>query len=86
MYQVAVHNHCTLPKAALYCLRYHSFYPWHHYASYTHLTNAEDAEMLKWVSVFQTFDLYSKSEILPDIAALKPYCICVSFGVNLYFR
>jgi inositol oxygenase len=28
LYQVCVRNGCTLPKQALYMIRFHSFYPW----------------------------------------------------------
>jgi len=73
MYQVCVQNGSTLPTEALYIIRYHSFYPWHTYGSYTYLTNEKDREMLKWVKLFQKFDLYSKLPEKPDLATLVPY-------------
>jgi inositol oxygenase len=62
-----------LPLGALYALRYHSFYPWHKEGAYSHLTNAQDRENLKWVKAFNRFDLYSKGDGKPDVKALRPY-------------
>jgi len=73
MYQVCVQNGCTLPTEALYIIRYHSFYPWHAHGSYSYLTNEKDREMLKWVKLFQKFDLYSKLPEKPDLGVLVPY-------------
>eukprot|EP01114_Cavostelium_apophysatum_P003817 TRINITY_DN1394_c0_g1_i2.p1 TRINITY_DN1394_c0_g1~~TRINITY_DN1394_c0_g1_i2.p1 ORF type:complete len:255 (-),score=38.18 TRINITY_DN1394_c0_g1_i2:117-881(-) len=73
LYQVCVQNGSTLPIEALYIIRYHSFYPWHTYGSYTYLTNETDREMLRWVKLFQKFDLYSKLPDKPDVATLIPY-------------
>ncbi|XP_071946469.1 inositol oxygenase-like [Antedon mediterranea] len=74
MYQVCKGNdRCKLPQEALYVIRFHSFYPWHTNSDYYYLCNNEDIRMLSWVKEFNQFDLYSKSEELPDIEALKPY-------------
>jgi len=73
MYQVCLGNNCTLPKPALYMIRFHSFYPWHRYGAYTNLTNENDQEMLKWVLEFNKFDLYSKEEVTVDVEKLRPY-------------
>jgi inositol oxygenase len=62
-----------LPIGALYALRFHSFYPWHKEGAYTHLTNDQDRENLKWVKAFNRFDLYSKGDGRPDVKALRPY-------------
>jgi inositol oxygenase len=62
-----------LPDEALYMLRYHSFYPWHKEGAYTHLANAKDREIMRWVNEFNQYDLYSKSAERPDVAALRPY-------------
>ncbi|CAD7967530.1 unnamed protein product [Amoebophrya sp. A25] len=74
MYQVLKANNCTLPKKGLDMIRYHSFYPWHEKRAYTHLESVEDREeTLPWVREFNTFDLYSKADSLPDVEKLKPY-------------
>lgn len=65
LYQVLAHNNCKLPLAALYMLRFHSFYAWHKQDAYAHLTNEEDRENFKWVKLFNRFDLYSKSHRAP---------------------
>lgn len=54
MYQV-LKNHpgCTLPKEALWCVRYHSFYPWHDDGDYMDLCAPEDVEVMKWVKDFK---------------------------------
>jgi len=62
MYQVCVQNGSKLPVQALYIIRYHSFYGWHHKGAYQHLTNEKDRENLKWVKEFQKYDLYSKDD------------------------
>lgn len=63
----------NLPDAALYMIRYHSFYPWHREEAYTHLTNEKDRENLEWVRKFNPYDLYTKSHQPPDFKKLKPY-------------
>jgi inositol oxygenase len=62
-----------LPEEGLCMIRYHSFYPWHREGGYTYLMNDHDREMLPWVQKFNPYDLYSKSDSLPDLAALRPY-------------
>jgi inositol oxygenase len=62
-----------LPEEAQYMLRYHSFYPWHREGAYTHLTNAKDREMLRWVLAFNPYDLYSKSAERPNVEELRPF-------------
>jgi inositol oxygenase len=62
-----------LPDEALYMLRFHSFYPWHRHAAYTHLMNDKDAAMLEWVKKFNPYDLYSKGHSKPNLQELKPY-------------
>ena len=74
MYQVCLHNKCTLPEIGLAMIRYHSFYPWHHKGAYTYLMNAADKEKLEWVQKFQRHDLYTKKNIPPaSIEDLKMY-------------
>lgn len=62
-----------LPEEGLYMLRYHSFYPWHREGAYDHLLDDHDREMLKWVKLFNPYDLYSKNPIPPDWNKLRPY-------------
>jgi len=73
LYQVCVRNGSTLPLPALYMIRFHSFYPWHHENEYNHLTEQQDEDMLRWVREFNQFDLYSKAHEKLDIQKLKPY-------------
>jgi len=73
LYQVCVRNGSTLPLQALYCIRFHSFYPWHREGQYMFLCDDQDMEMLKWVQEFNQFDLYSKSLKKYDKDELKPY-------------
>ena len=53
LYQTAVRNGFKLPPAALYIIRFHSFYPWHTGGAYDHLCNDKDREMLTWVTEFK---------------------------------
>jgi inositol oxygenase len=62
-----------LPEPALYMLRYHSFYSWHRENEYEYLLDDRDKEMLKWVQLFNPYDLYSKNPTPPDWNELKPY-------------
>jgi inositol oxygenase len=62
-----------LPESGLYMLRYHSFYAWHREAAYSYLLDDHDMEMLKWVKLFNPYDLYSKSPVPPDWKLLKGY-------------
>ena len=72
MYRVAK-KYSTLPREALWMIRFHSFYPCHRGGAYQHLMTAEDHEMMKWVKEFNKFDLYSKSDEMPDVEKLKGY-------------
>lgn len=62
-----------LPDPALYMLRYHSFYAWHREGDYDYLCNDHDREMLKWVQLFNPYDLYSKNPTPPNWEEIKPY-------------
>lgn len=62
-----------LPEQALYMLRYHSFYPQHRENAYSHLMTAHDHELFKSVALFNPYDLYSKSPVVPDWNKLRPY-------------
>jgi inositol oxygenase len=62
-----------LPEPALYMLRYHSFYAWHREGAYAHLLDDHDREMLKWVKLFNPYDLYSKCPAPPDWKQLRLY-------------
>ncbi|XP_030936273.1 probable inositol oxygenase [Quercus lobata] len=73
MYMVAKANGTTLPSAALFTIRYHSFYPMHTEGAYKYLMNEEDRENLKWVLTFNKYDLYSKSNVHIDVEKVKPY-------------
>jgi len=73
MYQVCLHNGCTIPKEGLNMIRFHSFYPWHKEKEYFHLMSSEDREIMEWVNMFNRGDLYSKREDLPDVETLKPH-------------
>ncbi|KAK1408552.1 hypothetical protein QVD17_40425 [Tagetes erecta] len=73
MYLVAKENGTTLPQAGLFIIRYHSFYPLHRCGAYKHLMNEEDVENLKWLQIFNKYDLYSKSKVRVDVEKVKPY-------------
>ncbi|KAI0802696.1 DUF706-domain-containing protein [Xylaria sp. FL0064] len=68
-----VKDQSTLPPEALAMIRYHSFYPWHKEGAYREFMTEHDEKMLAAVRAFNPYDLYSKSDGLPDIEELKPY-------------
>jgi inositol oxygenase len=70
LYQV-VKDQCTLPPEALAMIRYHSFYPWHLEGAYREFMNEEDEAKLTAVKAFNPYDLYSKSDGVPDVEKLK---------------
>jgi len=83
MYQVLTENGSSIPEEGLAMIRFHSCYPWHDKRAYTQFEAPEDAEMMKWVKEFNKFDLYSKGDELPDVAALKPYYMSLLEKYNL---
>jgi inositol oxygenase len=62
-----------IPEGGQYMLRYHSFYAWHREGQYEYLLDDHDRDMLKWVKLFNPYDLYSKNPEPPDWKKLKPY-------------
>ncbi|CAH1422735.1 unnamed protein product [Lactuca virosa] len=82
MYLVAKENRTTLPSAGLFVITYHSFYALHRSGAYKHLMNEEDAENLKWLQIFNKYDLYSKSKVRVDVEKVKPYYQSL---INKYF-
>ncbi|KAA8540322.1 hypothetical protein F0562_024759 [Nyssa sinensis] len=82
MYLVAKENNTTLPSAALFIIRYHSFYALHRSGAYKHLMNEEDVENLKWLQIFNKYDLYSKSKVQIDVEKVKPYYLSL---IEKYF-
>ncbi|VVA99624.1 unnamed protein product [Arabis nemorensis] len=82
MYLVAKENQTTLPSAGLFIIRYHSFYALHKSEAYKHLMNDEDKENMKWLKVFNKYDLYSKSKVRINVEEVKPYYLSL---INKYF-
>ena len=73
LYQILKHNKCSLPDEALYIIRFHSLYPYHTNGEYKHLTNGRDTQMLKWLQLFNKYDLYTKSENIVINDNIKEY-------------
>mmetsp|Transcript_7539 Transcript_7539/g.19430 ORF Transcript_7539/g.19430 Transcript_7539/m.19430 type:complete len:287 (-) Transcript_7539:536-1396(-) len=73
LYQVLRNHGATIPDEGMYMIRFHSFYPWHTGNTYKEFESEKDKAMLPWVREFNKFDLYSKSDSIPDVEALKPY-------------
>lgn len=71
MYEVLRQNPgVTLPKEALYIIRYHSLYPWHDRGGYAELESDEDRAMKGWVKLFNQHDLYTKRDVAYSAAEL----------------
>lgn len=71
MYLVLEGNNSQLPKLCHNIIRYHSFYPWHRDGAYCHLVNSNDQEkLLPIIKQFNTYDLYSKTDSVPDCKRL----------------
>ncbi|URE14324.1 F-box protein [Musa troglodytarum] len=82
-HKVAKGNKTSLPLAGLFIIRYHSFYPLHKHGAYQYLMNEEDKENLKWLHVFNKYDLYSKSKVRIDVEKVKPYYLSLIEKLNL---
>ncbi|KAG4141310.1 hypothetical protein ERO13_D06G068200v2 [Gossypium hirsutum] len=82
MYLVAKENGTTLPSAGLFIIRYHSLYPLHKEEAYMQFVNDEDKENLKWLRIFNKYDLYSKSKVAVDVEKVKPYYLSL---IEKYF-
>jgi inositol oxygenase len=80
-----VRDQSTIPDEGLAMIRYHSFYPWHREDAYHELMNEHDKKMLKAVHAFNPYDLYSKSDEVPDPEKLKVRSCWCSKTFNLYF-
>jgi inositol oxygenase len=74
----------TLPAEALYIIRFHSFYAHHHHNGYEVLLEEADRKLLSPLLRFQSCDLYSKSETLPDVKAVESYYagLLAEFGLD----
>ncbi|MCH9630234.1 MAG: hypothetical protein S4CHLAM37_02280 [Chlamydiia bacterium] len=70
LYEV-LKNH--LPEEALYVIRFHSFYPAHEQNAYSYFMNAKDRRLMKYLKLFQKYDLYSKENTPPNTEELMPY-------------
>ena len=81
MYRVLLNNKNTLPKEALYIIRYHSLYLDEN-NEYTQFENEIDVKMKPWVQKFNTYDLYTKENIEVSIDELKSYYKTL---INTYF-
>ncbi|KAJ6042757.1 uncharacterized protein N7446_013823 [Penicillium canescens] len=68
-----VKDQSTIPDEGLAMIRYHSFYPWHRENAYHEFMNEHDKKMLEAVRAFNPYDLYSKSDEVPNVEELKPY-------------
>jgi len=74
LYQVLLnHKENKLPEEAMIMIRYHSFYPWHTGGSYTELLNEKDQDYLEIIRDFNRYDLYTKSNTIYDLEAIKDY-------------
>jgi inositol oxygenase len=74
LYRV-LRDQCKLPDLALKIIRYHSLYPWHTGGAYIELCNEEagDFEVLRWIKIFNNYDLYTKRQDQININELWPY-------------
>jgi inositol oxygenase len=62
-----------LPEESQYIIRYHSSYVIHREGEYGYLMNDRDREMMKWLRLFSSYDLYSKSPERVDPSKVKPF-------------
>jgi hypothetical protein len=59
----------------------------HKSEAYKHLMNNEDRENMKWLKVFNKYDLYSKSKVRVNVEEVKPYYLSLTNKVVcIYFK
>lgn len=73
LYRVLLHNGCTLPAIGLDIIRYHSFYPLHTHGAYEYFLQDSDYDIVRWLQLFNKYDLYTKKNEMPDIDQLTSY-------------
>ena len=73
MYRLLLNAKCSIPEAGLQMVRLHSCYPLHREGAYDKLLKPGDSEILDYVREFNTYDLYTKRDIRPDLQQLWPY-------------
>tara|TARA_Y100000996_G_scaffold206151_1_gene161701 strand:+ start:262 stop:1062 length:801 start_codon:yes stop_codon:yes gene_type:complete len=86
LYHVLLKNNSKLPSLCHKIIRYHSFYAWHKDQAYGHLVSGSDnKKLLPMVRKFSTYDLYSKTDEVPDCEHLwKTYYepLCKKYGLD----
>ena len=75
LYQILKYNQVELPDEALYIIRFHSLYPYHQGGDYMRFQDDKDKRFLKWLKLFNQYDLYSKSDIKIDEDKMREYYI-----------
>lgn len=74
LYQVLKHHPGNkLPEEGMVMIRYHSFYPWHTGGSYQRLMSEKDKKYKEWITDFNQYDLYSKSDKVFELEEVKDY-------------
>ena len=66
-------NSNTLPEEALYIIRFHSLYAYHDKKSYNKFMSEKDKQMINYLTLFNQYDLYSKSDICIDKNQVRLY-------------
>lgn len=68
---LVLRDQSNLPREALAMIRFHSFYPWHREGAYRGFMAEGDEDLLNAVRAFNPYDLYSKSDGVPNAEELK---------------
>jgi len=86
LYHVLNNSACSIPDIGLKMVRYHSFYPLHKEGEYLHLLSRDDKiKLLPLLNTFSKYDLYSKSDTIPDCDKLwnEYYChLCKKYKLD----
>lgn len=83
LYRILKHNRVKIPEEGYYMIRFHSLYTYHDKGAYSKLVSDKDKKMLPWLKLFNTYDLYSKSDKKYDMIEIKKYYMEI---VNKYFE
>ncbi|VVU95581.1 Myo-inositol oxygenase [seawater metagenome] len=73
LYQILKYNNSKIPEEGLYIIRFHSLYSYHKNGEYKHFMNKKDKKMIKWLKIFNKYDLYTKSDDIKISTETKKY-------------
>jgi len=76
LFRIMLNNKNSFPPEAYFIVRYHSLYLLHKYNQYNYLLNDSDIKKIRWLKLFNKYDLYTKKNKIYEkkkLNSLKEY-------------